>query len=307
MRLFSQFSLLVPLFFALFASAPGRADTVYLKNGAWIDGRVRSRNDKVVEIEIGRIGKMEINVEEIHEIEKNHRTGDEAYDRTKEEKDEGGVFRLTKEGKKTGEKKDGLAAKDPEEDASDSDSAESKEPSPKGPKSLDPRKGTKKKSSDGEPGGSKEKAGANETASKIDPELKARIVELVQDLERQKTQVRVRAERHLKAIGAPALPFLIPLSSHDSDLTRIAVMRLFNEFGDESVVEPLIEALSDSSEYVRDLANKSLLRITHEDFGFQSQATPRRRENAQEKWKKWWEKEKESLAKDQNLSGKDPR
>jgi hypothetical protein len=281
-----RFSLQASFFLAAISLTSLRADTVYLKNGAWIDGRVRSRNDKVVEIEIGKIGKMEINVEEIHEIEKNNRTGDETYDRTKEEKDgvESGVFRLTREGKRvTAEKKDG--SRSSEDDAADAD----------GPESKDRR-----------PDGAKDKGGPDPKASsKIDPELKARIEQLVQDLERQKTQVRVRAERHLKAIGSPALPFLIPLAKRDSDLTRIAIQRLFSEFGDESVIETLIDSLSDSSEYVRDLANKSLQRITHEDFGFQAQATPRRRENAQEKWKKWWDGEKAALAKDQDLSTKD--
>ena len=278
-----RFSLPMSIFLAALSFSSLRADTVYLKNGAWIDGRVRSRNDKVVEIEIGKIGKMEINVEEIHEVEKNNRTGDETYDRTKEDGVESGVFRLTREGKKiAAEKKDG--SKDSEDDGSESDGAEAKE---------------KKQGDKG--------AEAVKPSPKIDPELKARIEQLIQDLIRQKTQARVRAERHLKAIGPPALPFLIPLAKNDSDLTRIAVMRLFNEFGDESVVETLIDALSDSSEYVRDLANKTLQRITHEDFGFQAQATPRRRENAQEKWKKWWESEKDSLAKEQNLSGKDRR
>ncbi len=36
---------------------PLRADTVYLKNGAWIDGRARVRGD-IVEIEIGKLGKV---------------------------------------------------------------------------------------------------------------------------------------------------------------------------------------------------------------------------------------------------------
>jgi len=58
-----------------------------------------------------------------NEVEKNNRTGDETYDRTKEDGVESSVFRLTREGKKiAAEKKDG--SKDSEDDGSESDGAE---------------------------------------------------------------------------------------------------------------------------------------------------------------------------------------
>ena len=90
---------LIPCISCLLAASL-EADTVYLKNGSWIDGRVRARNQKVVEIEIGKIGKMEINADEIYEIEKNRRTGEENYARKAEE--ERNLLRFTREGKRGG-------------------------------------------------------------------------------------------------------------------------------------------------------------------------------------------------------------
>ena len=58
MSLYRRFLLMVACFTAWVLSPFISADTVYLKNGAWIDGIVRARNEKVVEIEIGKIGDL---------------------------------------------------------------------------------------------------------------------------------------------------------------------------------------------------------------------------------------------------------
>ena len=255
------------------------ADTVYLKNGAWIDGRVRARTDKILEVEIGKIGKIEIDVAEVHEIEKNNRTGDDITRQDARELERLGLLKDTQkpvpvldDEKEPAEKDDDKEAKEPEKDAK----AEKDE-----------------KSDDAPPSDSK--------GEEIDAALKERIEQLIHDLKRQKAQPRVRAERHLKSIGAPAVPFLTPLLEDESELTRIAAARLLSEMGDETVIEPCIEALLDSNEHVRELANKTLEKVTHENFGFQAQASPRRRELARDKWRKWWESEKAELEKDRAL------
>src|SRR5690606_11551594 len=92
--------------------------------------------------------------------------------------------------------------------------------------------------------------GDDESASKpkdeVDPKLRDEITQLVHDLTREKPKHRVRAERRLKAIGAPAVPFLLPLATHESEAVRIATFRLFSEVGDESVIDVSIAALTDS-------------------------------------------------------------
>ena len=110
---------------------------------------------------------------------------------------------------------------------------------------------------------------------------------------KQNAKFRVRAERQLKTIGAPAIPYLVPAATHPNEFTRIAVMRLFLAFGDDRVVDVCIQLLLDTNEYVRDFSNQALKRVTLQDFGFRPNASPRRRRFAQQKWQKWWTKQLE--------------
>ena len=241
------------------SSGTSLADTVYLKNGAWIDGIVRTRSTEVIQVDIGSIGKLEIPFEEVYRIEKNSRTGSmESLSVA------GRVLEVEVDPTKKDEEGD-----DDDDNGDDDDHA-----------------------NDGRPLGDSLLGEEEE----IDPKLKARIEKLVSDLERKKSRYRVRAERHLKAVGPPAAPFLVPLAKSRSDLVRISVFRLFHSFGEDGVIEECIEALVDSNEYVRDYAHRVLKRVTGEKFGYKPLASPRRRESAQKKWKKWWAEEKELLA-----------
>lgn len=280
-----------------------RGDTVFLKNGNWIDGIVRARNEKIVEIEIGRIGKVEIPLEDVHEIEKNKRTGDETQ--LSDELKKRDVRIVTKDGKrvlmgggKDKDKGEGADAKDGEaEDGEEPDKEKEGEAGDVLVDVADDAEDAADEAAEEEA----EKDADSAVSPKIDPELRAKIEQLILDLERQKPQYRVRAERHLKAIGQPALPFLLKATKHEEDLSRIAIFRLFNDFGNDTVIDACIEALLDSNEYVRDAANKTLERITRENFGYQPAASPKRRELAHAKWKKWWEKEEAELKKVENL------
>ena len=241
------------------------ADTVYLKNGAWIDGIVRTRNSEVIQLDIGRIGKMEIPLEEVYEIEKNSRTGSDAVLSVEGRELEVAVGQ-PKDGKKSSGKKSGKTPDVEDEDEDD-------------------RQDDKAGKADG----------LEEEESWIDPELKKRIDGLVADLKRQKSKFRVRAQRHLRAVGPPAIPFLVPLAEDNSELVRVSVFRLFHALGDDTVIEVCIEALVDSNEYVRDFSHRALRRITGENFGYKPFASPRRREGVYKKWKKWWDEEQALL------------
>jgi hypothetical protein len=252
-----------------------RADTVYLKNGNWIDGIVQPKGTDVIVVTIGELGKVEIQMESVYEIEKNSRTGGESRVPVNSRKLELDAKSGEKSGSDDGEAEDGEGS---EEDTKDSKDTED--------------------TGDTREGESEDVDGEEETEDvedEIDPELKARIEGLVKDLARDKSKYRVRAERHLKKVGSAAVPFLLPLATHESDLARIAVFRLFDGYGDERTIEASIEALADPNEYVRDFAHRTLQKITREDFGYKHLASPRRREYAQKKWRKWWKEEQEAL------------
>jgi hypothetical protein len=281
--------------FAIFPVLAARADTVFLKNGAWIDGRVTLKTDAFIELQIGKIGKIELPFEDIHRIEKNDRTGAESDLKTYVEQ-KGPVDSV---GKAKGDAKTAKDDKKPEKADSKpgADSADAKD--------KDKTTINDKEKADSEDAGDGKKADdAPAGAHDLDPALVKRIQELIEDLQRQRSRNRVQAERHLEAIGVPSIPYLIPIAKSENELTRGAVMRLFASFGDQQVLDASIAALLDDSEAVRYAANKALKRITGEDFGYQSSASPRRRESAQRKWAEWWEKEKALLAEEKKLSGK---
>jgi hypothetical protein len=265
-----------------------RADTVFLKNGEWIDGKVSMKTDTFVELQIGDIGKIDLPLEEIHSIEKNNRIGGRSVNESYVEPK--GKTEVVKSQKPE-------AAKPADKDEKPAEKAEKPKPEGEGKKAGD-KDNEKAKAGEGDEA---QKDGADEEKDNlpqkpIDPELKKRIEGLVDDLQRQKTRNRVQAERHLEAIGQPTIPFLVPIARSQNELTRIAVMRLFHSFGDQQVIQSAIEGLLDENEYVRDFANKALKRITGEDFGFLASASPRRREVAQKKWADWWQAEKKLLA-----------
>jgi hypothetical protein len=256
------------------------ADTVFLKNGSLIDGIVTHRDQDSILLQIGSIGKLEIPLAEVYLIEKNKRIGGELL---KSSVDVEGKIELVK-GVKGSDSADGASKKAASKDA------------PAAVKKPKPAAET--------PGGDSEEVDESspltddpvaDDEKKVDADLKERIDALVVDLESENRKFRIRAERHLKAIGRPAIPSLIPLAKSKKDLTRVAVMRLFHGFGDERVIGVCLEGLNDINEYVRDHSNRALVRITGEDFGFQSNAPPRRREQAQAKWLKWWTDEQKAL------------
>ena len=260
--------------------ASASADTIFLKNGAWIDGVITFRNDVAIELEIGKIGKIRVPIEAIYLIEKNKRTGSEAPSTYVDPVGEQEFVSEDAEGKKNTKKK---ATKKAETNTQeDLDELEEEDIVL------------------GSAGEDSDLADAvleyEEEEEEIDPELQERIEELVEELQRQKSRYRVRAERHLKAIGAPAIRYLLPVVKHEKDLTRVAIMRLFHTFGDDRVVQPCIDALLDTNEHVRDHSIKALKKITGEDFGYYPHASPRRREQAQTKWQTWWRKELKELA-----------
>ncbi len=268
-----------------------RADTVYLKNGEWIDGKVSIKTNAFVELQIGDIGKIELPVEEIHSIERNSRTGGRAAETYVEPKGKAEVLR----GKGSEAGKSAAGDKKDSKDASKTEGEGAK--LSKVPTKTDPSLADEPKDVAAD-----DDADSAPKEVPIDPDLKARILELVANLERQRSRERVQAERHLEAIGPPSIPYLLPLSKSENDLTRTAVMRLFHSFGDDRVIEPAIAGLLDDNEYVRDYAGKALKRITGEDFGFQAGASPRRREASHRKWTSWWEAEKKSLEETRKLS-----
>ena len=178
-RVFSLTALIPATFLLLFSGASLDADTVYLKNGAYIDGLVSAKSSTSIMITIGDIGRLEVSMEDVVRVEKNSRTGPRSYvpvdrrelpDFVKEKN----LATASDEGK-DGEGEQGDAEEIDEEGDGEAEAGES----------LDDEEG-------------------KDEEKELDPILKAKIEKLVKELQRNKTKHRRRAERKLQRIGAPA-------------------------------------------------------------------------------------------------------
>lgn len=106
--------------------------------------------------------------------------------------------------------------------------------------------------------GKKEKDPDSAEAEPVEPELDARIRGYVNELSRQRSQNRVRAEAALKRLGPVTLPYLEKVARHPFALTRRAVIRIVAETGGGS--ELLRAALKDEDPWVKKLAADALKR-----------------------------------------------
>ncbi len=273
MRLRTLSSVLSGVTLALLLTASNAvADTVHLTNGEYIDGLVTSRNERLIMVHIGRIGRIEIPVEDVERIEKNNRRGTEIpfgflpADLVDSSEGEGADD--------AGSEDDETNATGSEEDESTGDDAVADEDDETSESDDDPS------------------ADASDD-EELSPEQEAEIEELVSDLQRQKSRYRHRAERRLRAMGSVILPAILPLVDHSSENTRIAAVRLVYEVGDDrsEVLEACVDALADENVFVREYAAQSLRRITRKRFDFNARASVQARSAAAERWSAWWSRE----------------
>jgi len=158
----------------------------------------------------------------------------------------------------------------------------------------------RQKKRDGEATAGDEKEAGEEAEEAIDPELEKEIQELVYDLTRDRASVRTRAEKRLAEIGGAVVPYVLPVATNPSELTRIAVFRILKQNPDVRATEAAIVGLEDSERFVRKLAWETLQEITGESwvFPWDDSATDSERETAAARWSEWWAAEKARLEKE---------
>ncbi len=253
------------ILFVLLFGLPVSGDTVFLFNGTTIDGIVQSRHEENIEIRIGDHGRVYIPIEMIQSIEKNDRDGSsEASNISLEKKlTDVNAIKKTEFEKKT----EGGSAGDGEAGGTSAD---------------EPRKILEFL-----------------TKEDVDPELRKKIEEQIASLQRHKSQFRVRAEKKLMDIGKPAVPFLLDVVNHDNPLVRIAVLRIFEKYGNRTVIPAGLQRLEDENKYVREYAVRSLRSITAQKFGYEYDAPDWQRKTKTALWNKWWAGEVEKEKKKQ--------
>jgi len=132
-----------------------------------------------------------------------------------------------------------------------------------------------------------------EPARDAEPSLSEAQVRAIQtavhELTRQRTQNRVRAERHLKSLGAAVLSYLDPAANHPFELTRRAVQRIVRDLGDPRGAPFAINALNDPDSFVRELAHEALRKIFPSSIAYSAGAAERARLKAQAEYRALWE------------------
>jgi hypothetical protein len=111
----------------------------------------------------------------------------------------------------------------------------------------------------------------------------------VRELSRERTRNRVRAENHLKAIGAAAFPYLTAVAHHPFELTRRAVQRIVRDVGDIRGASLAIDALNDPDDFVRALAYEALQKILPASIRYSPSAGEKERLRAQAEYLAFWE------------------
>jgi hypothetical protein len=129
------------------------------------------------------------------------------------------------------------------------------------------------------------------------------VQDAVRELSRQRTQNRVRAERHLKNMGPAVLPYLEAVAGHPFELTRRAVQRIVRDLGDPRGASIAIEALNDPDDFVRSLARDALEVLLPSDISYDPTASEKRRREAQDNYRLLWDELLMAQARESVLRG----
>ncbi|MBN1420314.1 MAG: hypothetical protein JXP34_16155 [Planctomycetes bacterium] len=122
----------------------------------------------------------------------------------------------------------------------------------------------------------------------VDEALQRSIEANIYDMARWRTRNRVRAERKLIAIGANAVPWVIAMARHPFELTRRSALRILIAAGDTRAIPAALIGLADDDRFVRELSDDLLRRITGIDQGFRADQHPRLRARAAARWEAYF-------------------
>jgi len=124
----------------------------------------------------------------------------------------------------------------------------------------------------------------------VPPEKQKEILRWVYHLTSSNPKWRVRAERHLKAMGPVVISAVLPYTRYPRWLVRAAAYRVLGATGHPSAVPALFEGLDDSVPMVRQAAYESLKKLTGCRLSFDPQGPPAARKRDRKRWEAWLRK-----------------
>ncbi|MGQ9592299.1 MAG: hypothetical protein ACUVYA_18635 [Planctomycetota bacterium] len=123
------------------------------------------------------------------------------------------------------------------------------------------------------------------------------------ELTRWRTRNRVRAERHLRAMGSAVLPYLERVAAHPFWLTRRAVQRIVRDIGDVRGAPLAIRSLNDEDYYVRAIAHEALKALLPSEILYNPSGPERQRLSAMAEYRELWERASSMRLRDAVLAG----
>lgn len=122
------------------------------------------------------------------------------------------------------------------------------------------------------------------------------------ELTRWRTRNRVRAERHLRAVGSAVLPYLERIVAHPFWLTRRAVQRIVRDLGDVRGAPLAIRSLNDEDYYVRAIAHEALKALLPSDIFYNPSGPERQRLAAMAEYRELWDRASKSRVREAILA-----
>lgn len=108
------------------------------------------------------------------------------------------------------------------------------------------------------------------------------------------------------AVGCTAADHYQRMLGSPDPAERAAAAGWLGTLGDPRAVPWLIDRLYDEDPVVRTQANRSLCRLTGQDFGYQPNAPPAQRRQAAQRWWDWWASQTPGRAGPAPASGPSP-
>ncbi len=113
---------------------------------------------------------------------------------------------------------------------------------------------------------------------------------LVKELQRQKTQIRTRAERKLSTVGPAVIPHLIPVARSPFDLARISALRILLKTPHFDQAKVALEGLGADNRWVRKLSWQLIVKISGIEgrFEWDKQEAKGLRVRQAKRWNGWY-------------------
>lgn len=139
---------------------------------------------------------------------------------------------------------------------------------------------------------------------KLTPKEQQEVQTWVRELQRQRATNRTRAEKHLRRVGAAAVPYLLPVSRSEFDLARIAALRILHRSPRYEAASSALEGLRAENRWVRKLSWQLIEKISgiRSTFPWDGDKFSSQRKRKAQIWQRWYRLQEQLCRQEEKLS-----